>query len=194
LLGQPAPAGGLVVTLASNSGQLLLANSATSAGSGAITVTVPAGQLAGVYFLQGAGNSGAPTYTVTAPGYPTKTGTITLASSGIVIAGPFGFGSPLTTTVAQGNQPVTVSTAVLDGSNNPIQTQQLAGGKSVSVVLNNSDSSVGTVTSPVTITGGNDSVNTPFHPVHTGSTVITVTQPTGFTTPGLFILLTATVN
>jgi hypothetical protein len=180
--------------MTSNSSDLRLSASATAAGSSSLTLTIPAGQSLGTYFLQALSNVGSPTYTVNAPGYASKTGTITLAQSGVVIAGPFGFGAPLLTTMAMGDQPATVSTALLDASNNVIQTQQLVGGTSLAVSLSNSDSSVGTVAASVTITGGSDGVNTPFTPKKIGTTTISVTQPGGYATPASFTTLTAKVN
>ena len=55
LLGQTAPAGGLAVTLTSNSANLLLSNTESGAGANSITISMNAGQTSAVYYLQGRG-------------------------------------------------------------------------------------------------------------------------------------------
>ena len=114
----------------------------------------------------------------------------------MVIAGPFGFGFPVVTSASGPNQTITLSMALLDPNNGNsfLQTQQLAGGSSLSVSLNNSLSTVGTVGSPVTIAGGSDTGTTVFHPLASGQTTISVVQPSGYTLPGENTLVTATVN
>jgi len=178
-LGQPAPPGGLVVTLTSaDATKLLLSSSATTAGSGTIQVTVPEGTSNGQYFLQALGNSGTVNYTASAPGYNPKTATITLTPSGLVLSSPTG--RNFSTTVATGPTPFFLSTAPLDAANNPIGTQPLRGGFSLSVTLTNSNPGAGTIPSPVTISGGTDTVTPNFTPVAPGNTAINVQQPANF--------------
>jgi hypothetical protein len=193
LLGQPAPSGGLAVTLTSSSGQLRLSTSPTTAGSSSITITVPAGQNSANYYLQGLGDSGSPTYTATAPGYNPRTGTVFLAPSGVVIEGPSG-SFPFSAPVGGGNRTLTVSTALLNAGLGFVSTQPLAGGLSLPVILGNTHSAFGTVTSPVTIAGGSDNATSQFTPVAAGSTTISVTQPSGYSLPSSRTTVTANVQ
>jgi PKD domain len=181
-IGQLAPAGGLRVTLTSNNpSQLLLSSTATSVGSSSITLTIPPGANIASYFIQALGNSGTATYTASVPGYTSRTGTIPLTASGAVLAPPLGLGVPFFfTTVASGAAPFTVSMAQLNPDNSFGTVQQVAGGKSVTVSLNNTSATVGSIASPVTIAGGSDSATANFTPISSGSTTISVVRPTGY--------------
>ena len=184
LLGQSAPAGGVIVTINSNSPDLLLAASATVVGTSSITVTVPAGLNAATYFLQGRASSGSPTYTASAPGFQVKTATVNLAPSGVIINGPFGIGYPFSLSVSGGARPATVSIGLLDPSNNAfVMPQALSGGLSLPVTLNNSNAAAATLASQVTITGGVSVVDVPVQPVAVGSTLISLPLPAGYTLP-----------
>jgi hypothetical protein len=187
-LGAPAPAGGVTVTLISNSGPLLLSNTGAGAGSGSITVNIPAGSMSGTYYLQSLSGSGTATYTASAPGFNPRTGTITLTPSGPVIAGSFGLGTPFfQASVTGGTVPITVLMGQLDPDTlNLVNVQALAGGLSVSVSLTSSVPGVGTIASPVIINGGALSVNgvvSQFTPASQGiTTVAPVTPSGGYTT------------
>jgi hypothetical protein len=63
ILNQAAPAGGVAVTLRSNSAQLLLAPTPSAAGQSTLQVTVPAGGTSVPYYVQSLGASGTATYT-----------------------------------------------------------------------------------------------------------------------------------
>jgi len=198
ILGQVAPAGGLVLTITSNSpGLLVISDSPTTAGSASIQITVPAGQSSALFYLQGVGSSGTATYTASAPGYNSRTASVPLTPSGVVISGPFGVGLPFLSAsiAAGGSTPIFVQMAQLDPSTNGYSnTQPLAGGQSLNISLTNSNPSVGTLVSPVTLSGGNDTAVSPFTPLTQGSTFITVTTPSGFTTSTQFTSLNAQVN
>jgi hypothetical protein len=184
LLGEAAPVGGLAVTLTSNSGLLQLSSSATAAGANSITITVPAGQSSASYYIQSSGDTGTVNYTGSAPGYQSKTASVTLTPSGVVIAGPFGFGFPLTAAPGEPSKPVSVIIGQLDPATSQfIAPQALAGGRSLAVSLTQPSSSVGTVTSPVTIVGGSDTAIAQFKPIGTGSTTIGVNKPAFYTQP-----------
>jgi len=183
LLGSTAPTNGLPVTLTVSAGALSLSATGTDGGSAMITVTIPAGQSSGTYYMYGQSTSGSGTVTASAPGFLSGTGTETLTPSGIVIAGPNGPGFPFNTPLSSGNQPLSVSTAQLDTSGNFVQVQPLAGAASVVVNLSSSNASVGTVPASVTIVPGNSANGTAtatFHPVTTGTTNISLSQPSGF--------------
>jgi hypothetical protein len=202
LLGEPAPPGGLPVTLTSNSpSQLLVSASATETGSKTITVTVPEGGKSGSYFLQGLANTGTVTYYASAPGYRGREGIITLTPSGVFIIGPLGppdeaealrpeapvgphgFFASLS---AGKHVSVVVCTAFLEPKKHrgaDITLQPLRAGLSLTVELKNSNPAVGTMGSSATITGGSGVDGTEFVPLSVGETVLSVITPKGFTTP-----------
>jgi hypothetical protein len=186
LVGDVAGPGGLEVTLTSNDpGLLKLAATGTVAGTDSIIVTIPEGQTTTTFYVQSLGDFGTATFTATAPGYPSRTATVTLAPSGIVIGGMFGLGLPHWPSVATGPSQMTVYTALLNpGNNNFLQFQELAGGTSQNVSLTNSDPSVGTVQTPVTISGGTDRVITLFTPLLANmTTLVSVAKPSNFSLP-----------
>ena len=76
-LATPAPAGGVAVTLTSSNGALLqLAKDAATAGAPTIALTIPQGQTAAYFHIQGVeGQSGTAGITVSAPGYTPVTAT-----------------------------------------------------------------------------------------------------------------------
>jgi hypothetical protein len=178
-LGQAAPAGGLTVTLTSNSpGQLLLAKNATDAGSPSIMLNIAAGGTSAGYFIQAVGNSGTPTYTASAPGYASRTGDVPLTPSGAVIQGPFGLGAGFYfTTVAAGATTFTVSAAQLNPDNSFASIQQVAGGLSLPVTINNTNSNIATIASSLNIAGGTDHTDTNLTPKASGSTTVSVVTP-----------------
>jgi hypothetical protein len=194
LLGQVAGPGGVEVTLTSNSGQLLLSSTGTQTGALSITLTVPAGQTSATYFMQALVDSGAATYTATAPGFAPKTATVNMARSGVVLSGPFGFGFDLSTPLSGGNQPVTVWTALLNASDAFVQQQQLAGGLSLEVFLRSSDPAVGSITPSVTISGGSDSSVAQFTPVGVGDTTVSMLPVAGYTLPSNYTTVLARVT
>jgi hypothetical protein len=89
--------------------------------------------------------------------------------------------------LSNGNQPFTVATAQLDATGTTfVQQQPLAGANPLTVTLNDSVASVGTVPASVSISPGaiaNGTANVQFHPLTTGTTAISTVAPTGFTTP-----------
>jgi len=184
-LSAPAPAGGVTVTLQSSDASLLqFSSTATGAGSGTLTIPIAAGQSGATYFVYGKSNGGSPTYTGTATGYDSSSAQVNLAPTGIIIIGPSGPGFEFDTSVASGPSPLSISTAVLDPStSNFVQTQPLQGGASVTVSVTSSSPGVGTVTSPVTITSGNDTANSQFTPVSAGQTTVSVARPLNFSPP-----------
>ncbi|MDQ2949037.1 MAG: hypothetical protein M3Y27_24375, partial [Acidobacteriota bacterium] len=185
-IGQPAPAGGVPVTITSNNSSLLLLSATpTGAGSPFITVTIPAGATSTSYVAQALAGSGTVTHTASSSGFSNRTAMSTLAPSGVIIAGPGGLGTPFfSATVSGGPVPVNVLTAVLNPANNSfLGTESLRGGApSVQVTLTSTNTVVGTIASPVTITGGSGGAVAQFTPLSGGSTTVLVGTPAGFTT------------
>jgi len=196
-LGQIAPPGGVAVTLTSSNPNLLLSKKGTEVGSGTITLDIPAGRLNGTYFIQSLANTGTFTYSASAPGYTSRTATIQLTPSGVVVIGPLTFpeGQLLNkdgprehgflTSLAAGKPTVleiyTVQLDPVSLRGADITVQALRAGMSITVPLDSSDPSVGTVDKEVTITGGSNAANATFMPLALGTTNISVTTPKGFT-------------
>jgi hypothetical protein len=174
-LGAAAPNGGLVVTLTSNNTNLvLLSTTPTGTGQQTVTITLSAGQTSGTYYIQGLASSGAATYTVGAPGFVSSTGGITLTPSGIVVGDGINPGA-----FVLGNT-VVVSMAQLDPATNSfVQIQQLAGGMSPVSVAMSTTVSGATITSPVSIAPGTDSISATL--TGSGFGTVTAATPAGFT-------------
>jgi hypothetical protein len=214
-LGEAAPASGVVVTLTSSSpGRLLLSPKADEVGSETIRVNIPAGGISAPYYLQALAGSGTVTYTASAPGYASRTGTVTLTPSGVVIT-PRAYGPPdeaevlragggadsargfVTNLSGRAAMPLVVWMMQLDPVTKrgaDITVQPLRAGLSVKVVLKSSDPGVGTVASPVTLVAGSDHAVTEFSPVKPGSTLISAIAPDGFITPANSPFLPALVR
>jgi hypothetical protein len=199
-LGALAAGGGVQVTLASDDPkQLLLSAGPTEKGSSAITITIPEGRNNGEYHLHALGSSGMATYKATARGYLSRTGTISLTPSGVVVVGPLTLpeGQLIRSDAAGGARAhgfvtslspgaptsLSVYTVQLDPTSHrsaDISVQALRPGMSVTVDLRSTNSSVGTVGSPITIEPGSDHGVTKFIPLAAGSTVISLVTPQGF--------------
>jgi hypothetical protein len=194
-LSSPAGASGVQVTLsvsAASIGKLQLAVNATDPGSNTIFVTVPPGQSLGTYWVYALASSGTATYTASATGYGTAPpDTTTLAPSAVIIVGPGGQPGSVFVSSSAGPQTVTAITDQLttDGSNTPQPgaIQALAGNVTLSVLLGNSNTSAGTLSaSSVNILPGASQGTVTFTPKATGNATISVTEPAGWTMPGLY--------
>jgi hypothetical protein len=180
VLGAPAPAAGLQVTITSNNpGVLMLAVNPTDAGTSSITITIPAGFTSGAYYLQAFTNSGTATYSASAPAFQTVNGSITMGNSGVAVAGPLGLGAPGgNETHGVADNTWAVYTLLLDANNKYVQAQSLRAGMTVIANLTSTNPTVGTIASPVTITGGGaNNVTTTFTPLVAGSTSVILAQP-----------------
>jgi hypothetical protein len=182
---------GSVFTITSNDpSKLKFSTAPDTAGSGSITINLPANAHGTPdFYVQGFGSSGTVGYTAQATGFGSASGSVTLAPSGIVFTNLFG-GPPNPILAAAGGSPVsiTVYSARLDSSGNWAETQLLAGGLSATVnVTNSGNASVGTVNpTQVTIAGGSNSATTQFQPNSQGTTNLSVSvpvTPAGFSTP-----------
>jgi hypothetical protein len=198
LIGAAAPAGGLPVTLTSNSSHLLLSSTATGAGAVSITITIPAGSNNASFYLQAAaGGAGTSvTYTATSAGFVSGTGNVDLTPSGVLIRGGPANAPSFTTTTTSGPSTLTVFVIPLNNDGSPTgDIGQLAGGLSVNASLTNDNSTVASVTTPVTIMGGNMSGTAQFTPLSSGTAHITVATPPGWTlAPAPFLTVTANVT
>ena len=200
-LGEPAPAGGVVVTLTSNNpGKLLLSRTPDQVGSDCITVAIPAGGVHASYYMQALAGAGAVTYMAAAPGFRTRSGTVTLTPSGLVMGGPQGppdEAELLSKEIAEGphgfvtnlagraSTIVTVYAVQLDPATRrgaDLTVQPVRAGVAIKAVLTNSNPAAGTVkAAELTIPSGVSFASTHFTPAGVGTTVISVTTPAGYT-------------
>jgi hypothetical protein len=193
----------LVITVTSNSSNVLLSATAGGLGSPSIQLTMcqvcGGAQTTPNFYIQAFASSGTATYTASAPGFGSATGTVTFAPSGILISGRFGPGNPLPTTTVSPAETITLSTVYLDSAGHSQGAQLVAGGpagtNAVTVNVFSSNPSVGTIsTSPVTIGAGTASASTTFVPASAGSTTLTTDLPAGFTalSPASSVAVTVT--
>jgi hypothetical protein len=213
-LGEAAPAKGLTVTLVSGDpSRLLLSQSATEIGAGSIAIEIPPGGYMSQYYLQAIGNTGTVTYTASAPGFRTRTGTLALTPSGIILT-PASQGPPdeaqvmrkeapdgthrFTESLSQRTPtmlvawPAQLDPATLRAAD--ITVQQLRAGLTLNVSLINNNPEVGSIASLVTIQGGSDHGVVDFTPVSPGSSEISVVTPANFTTPANSTVVVANVD
>jgi hypothetical protein len=80
------------------------------------------------------------------------------------------------------------------GSNGYLSSQQLAGGRTVSVTLHNTTPGIGTVTSPVVVNGGSETTVVSFTPLAGGMTSLQVVTPPGYTAATNNASITVLVN
>jgi streptogramin lyase len=192
-----AGTGGVPVLLSSNSANLKLAVNPTDPGSNSITVTVGSGFTTAAYYVYALAGSGSGTYSVSAPSYTSgPNDTVTFAPSGVVILESNGANPPSAVCYGTCNVPLAggrVSLTVFsyqlstDGLNTPVGPQPVMGTGSANVSLGNSNTAAGTLSSGApTIAAGSYYATVSFTPKATQSTTVSVTQPTGMTTPGPF--------
>ncbi|MBY0502302.1 MAG: hypothetical protein K2X03_00225 [Bryobacteraceae bacterium] len=175
----------VTISVSSGSG-LLLSTSATAAGSTSITINVANGGNSGSFFLQSTASSGSASFTVSATGYASRTGSVNFQPSGFLIVGPLGFGASSFTTNPFGRT-VQVYPALLASnlaSQGQAGVQDLRGGISVPITFNSS-AGLGVTFPAVTVTGGSGAggVSATFTNSSTGATVLTINTPSGFSTP-----------
>ena len=183
-LGQFSATDTLVTITSGNSNLLMLSTSPTGPALPSIQITIPAGTLRGTYYMHVYGNSGQVTYTASANGYVSRTATVNMGPSGVVLIGPFGAGYTFFFEhVSSGPAPFTVGTALLNSDNSFNLMQPVAAGApTVSVNLTSSNVGVGTITSPITLTAGVSSLTSTFTPQPGGgSTSVFVSGVTGST-------------
>lgn len=188
------PPNPVTVTVQSN-GPLIavLSNGATVAGSGTLTFPNVTTQNVGTIYVQGV-SVGSTTIKVSAPGYTDGDGVITVYESGFVF-----YGSPnFTTSVANGNYQIGVYPVLLNAGTHTVNTffnQNIApSAGTVNVPATSSDTTIGTVVSPIVLPPGDGGENLVFSPVATGTSALTLGTPTGFTTPSQYTSITATVQ
>jgi hypothetical protein len=196
LLGATAPAGGVQVTITTSSPSLLLGATNSDAGSATLLVNIPSGGLQTTVYLNALADTGSATYTVSAPGYTSKTDTIQFARSGVIVYGAFGPGFPLFATAGGAAQPVIVQVGLVDGASGTwlFTPQPVRGGISLTAGLASSSPAIGTVPSQAVIPTGTSDGIVDFTALAAGQTTVSVTQPTGLAAPSQFTSVTAQVS
>jgi hypothetical protein len=193
ILGAPAPAGGLTVTITSaDSSKVLLSTAPTSVGSASIEVLVnPATTLVPAFHVQALDETGTVELTASAPGFASGSSTVSLVPSGFIINSP---SSISTTTLSSDTTVVVASTRLDPATHASAGAQPIRAGLSVDVELTSSDPSVGAITvSPLTFGPNQGSRMSAFHPLAPGITQIGLVTPPGFTTPAALGQISATV-
>ena len=216
VLAEPAPPGGLDVTLSSaDSSRLVLSPKQDLVGSGSITIHIPEGERTGLYVIQALGDSGIVTYSASAPGYRSMSGDVGLTASGFVVASE-SYGPPDEGNVKRkiGNHPdrevflslaqtkkrperFVVFAAYIDresGRCADFTVQPLRAGVSATVLLKSSDPDVATIETPVTIKAGFNRAIFQLTPLKAGKTVISMDTPAGFSTPKNGTVIPMTVS
>ncbi|MDT8068261.1 MAG: PKD domain-containing protein [Terriglobia bacterium] len=185
-----------ITVTTTDTSKILLSNSATAKGSDTVKVTAAAGsKTSPSFFVQALTDTGTATLTIKASGYLDTTATVTLAPSGFIIRN--GTSDTLNTSVFAADSTLTVLPAYLDPTTkNVLGTETLRGGMSSQTIkLTNSDKTVGTIsTSSISLGAGTPYATLTFHPLATGTTNITVTEPSGFTTPANFQVMKVNVG
>jgi len=201
-LGEPAPEGGLRVTLTSKDpSRLLLAAGPFDKGSPSIVVTVPAGANTAAYSIHGMAGEGTASYTASAPGFREREATLPLVPSGVIITGPTGLPDevevlrpevPLSPNGFQASasrsEPirVTIYTVRLDPKTHrgaDLTVQNLRADLTLKVDLRNDNPELGHLSKSIVIKGGEGQGSGTFTPKAPGLANLTFETPAGFTRP-----------
>ena len=192
-LAQPAPLGGVLLTITSSNPSLALVGNPNAAGKPSISAIITEGTTTVSTTVQGLAASGTVDVILSAPGYNPGASTITLVPSGFVIAGPNGTGAPFSTSVGA-TTALTVRSGSLNASGVMTAFQQVRGAFSADVPISSNVPSVGNVTAAtVTLANGSDTGTVNFIAGNTGTTDIVISAPAGFTAPSTGGLVNATV-
>jgi hypothetical protein len=174
------PPSAVTLTLTSSTPSVaVISKSATSAGAASISYTGVSNTSAMTYYIQGL-TTGTSTITISAPGFSSATVSVTVDPSGFVIYSPGDFS---TTTFSAATQ-ISLAPAILSpGTLTVLGYASVNPGINVNVPVTSSVTNVGTVTSPVAYTTNGYLNSASFQPANAGSTMISITEPTGFSTP-----------
>ena len=184
-LSEPAPEGGLEVTITSeDSSRLKLSRRPDVTGADSIVIKVAAGFNESMdFWLLGMAGEGEVAYTATARSFSSGRGIVTLTPSAIVMVGPFKATEFKTTTGAASSRLVLYSVR-LTPSMEYAEQQAVAAGVSLDIELLTSTEGVGVISpSRVSIPGGSPNAISEFTPAKPGRTSITTSIPPGFSRP-----------
>ncbi len=197
VLDAPAPSGGVVVTLETDSQALLLTKNGNALGTQIVTFSIAEGGTnTSAVYIQALGSTGTANITLSAPGYQTKTVPITLAPSGMVVGQNISVQNTANANTLTGLSLEGVAYRLDPGTGATSKVQTIRGGYTVEIGLTSSQPAIGTVPSTVSFTGNGNNYGPEFTftPLAEGSTVLTVAQPTGWQTPSNWASLTVNVS
>ncbi len=196
-LDTPAPSGGLTITVSSNNPNVLVSADPLVVGSSSTLIIVPAGTTnLPAFYVQSLASSGTAQITLTGPGYGAAVANVVMTPSAILLTGPSGgAGQDFATTTQSADSQLAFTVFRLDAAFNPVQSGSLRGGLSLNVSVLSDNPTAGVVTVNGSMQGNDSSFsNAFFHPMAGGSTVLTLLQPSGFSTPVAGSHLTVTVS
>lgn len=146
-------------------------------GSATLTFENVTGASVGTIYVQGLTLNGATQLRISALGYADGSADVEIVPSGFQLTGSF-------SDINAGNtRNLSVRSARLLSNGVASGAQAVRGGQSFTINLNSSDPAVGTVTTPVTLNGGESSATSVFSAIAPGTTNIQVLQPSGFQPP-----------
>src|SRR5262249_55488980 len=142
----------------------------TLQGTPSISFTIPAGQgLKGIgfplFYVQSATNTGTVTLTATATDWASGSVPVNLTPSGFVLHSVNGYGAAFSMLTSSPDATITALAVQLNPNTfAPEAFQSVSGGTSVTMSVNSSDPTVGTIVQPtVTFNGGDSTKNVNFH-------------------------------
>jgi hypothetical protein len=206
-LGEPAPAGGLDVTVGSgDAAKLLISADPAASGGPSALVHATEGQTFVTVYAQALSDTGTVLVTASAPGRSNGTATMTLAPAGFILTHLYWCVTCVpqsfeTTTGAANTQLYVVAGRLNAGTGDFEISQNVRGGLSVDVTVS-STSTIGTnvmamVPPTVTFTGGfafeSSVAGIQADPLNAGTAVLEVATPAGFSASNTFRTMTATV-
>lgn len=179
-LSQIPPTPTLVTITSSAPGVALVSTNATAVGGTTATFTNVTSTGTLTYYVQGI-TAGTTTLTLSAPGYSNATVNVTVDPAGFMLYSPGSF----STTSLSANTTISLRGAILNpGTLSVIGYAPVSPTVApVNVTFTSATTTVGTLTSPVVFSGGDNVLTSSFHPVGAGTSVLSVTQPLGFSVP-----------
>jgi hypothetical protein len=174
----PCPGVNVVVTVGSTAVATISQDAALEGGQ-TVTFAGVTSTRVGTFYIQGRAEGGT-TLTAQAAGHNDGVANVTVVPSGFEFAT-----ASFTTGASSANTPVTIRARRLDPVTLNVSgaAQEVRGGLTVQMALASSDTNVGTLTSPLTISGGQSQANASFDPIGAGTTALSLTQPAGFSVP-----------
>lgn len=187
-----APPSPVTATITSSAPSVAVASARpTVQGGTTATISAITGTSANTFYVQGV-STGSATLTISAPGYVNTTINVTVDPSSFVIYTPGNFSS----TTLSADTSITVFPAILSpGTGAVLGYGAITPAASVSVTVGSSNTAVGTITnSPLTFGANGNSATANFHSVGGGATNVSLTTPSGFSTPSSGQQITATIT
>lgn len=169
-----------ITITSSDPAKMVLSTAADAAGKPSIALKLSKGSRELTFYVQALAKTGVVTFTAAAQGVTGGSAKVTLAPSGLVLAGPYGTGKVSFITTTGVPRQLTIHSALLDSSMNYLGPQAVAGGRTVSVSLTSSNAAVGKIAATaVQIAPGTNRAATQFQPSGVGETKLALVKPSG---------------